>query len=188
MMFVVQERELLAACLKQNPCLRMDLVTKAYNTAACGRKLAPRDCNSLNNMLQRSKHTSLQLSRCSRALGLNSAASMQHLHAFLQDRAVADDNNVLRSLAGHGKTMRRLCKTAEISIFAGLHALPHAIGSKQWADNLREQCKVEAEVHFWRGAFCKKSNLLSASMEQVNKQATQPRLALHVADVKGVVS
>ena len=167
LLFELQERELLAECLAQNPCLRWDLITATYNRAAKSRNLSCRDSTFLYNMLRRSVLPCLQLSRCSRALGLASAAKVKQLHTVLQAEALATDSTTLKALAEHGKIVRRLCKMAEISVLEAMRVLPNAIGSKEWVDNLRMQCEIEAEVSFWRHAFCKRLNISSASMQQV---------------------
>lgn len=166
----MQERELLAQCVDSNPCLQWGLITAAYNKAACGRSCKCRDGIFLHNMLRRNKHAHLQLSRCARALRLDSAAKVQELRAVLQAGTLATDSTALTALAQHGKHVLRLCKTAELSVLEALHTLPHAIGSREWVDNLCTQCEIEAEVHFWRQAYCKRSNIASASMQQVRMQ------------------
>ncbi|KAL3136537.1 hypothetical protein ABBQ38_005786 [Trebouxia sp. C0009 RCD-2024] len=165
-----EERELLASCFKQNPCLPMAAVTQMYNNTAANLDLQKRNRDSLSNMLARSSEHALQLIKCSRALGLNTAASMQQLRILLQTPAIGGDVVALRQNA---KLVRRLCKTAEISVFEALELLPGPMGSKDWVQTLLEQCEIETEVQFWRGAFCKKFHLPSASMVQVWDQTDE---------------
>lgn len=163
----MQERELLAQCVDRNPCLHWDLISAAYNKVACSRNLKCRDEIFLHNMLRRNNHAHLQLSRCARAFRLDSASKVEELHTVLQAGSLATDSTVLKAFAQHGKLLLRLCKTAELSVLEALRTLPHAIGSREWVNNLGVQCEIEAEVHFWRQAYCKRSNMAYASMQQV---------------------
>ena len=175
---VLQERELLASCLKQNPSLPWKLLISAYNRAAvkCGAK--ERSPSSLEYMA-RAAHPSLQLIMCSRSLGLSSAASMSQLHTLVQNTTGDGYVDVLRLLKGHGNTVRRLCKIAEITVCEALAVLPGTIGTQAWVDMLHQQCDVEAEVEFWRGAFCKKFSLRFASMAQVRSQEICQEISVH---------
>ena len=165
----MQEKELLASCLKSNPMLLWKLVTEAYNAAASTQSLAQRDGTSLGNMLRRSSHPAIQFGRCSRALQLQSAKHVHQLHTLLQPMLAAEDSVRLRVLAEHGKMVMRLCKTAEVGVFEALDRLPGDIGSQQWVKCLEQQCLIEAEIRFWQGAFCKKFALANATMEQVRQ-------------------
>lgn len=170
---LLQERNLLASCLEPNPCLRWERVVKAYNTAAVMDNLEERNTASLRNMLQRSAttlHLRLQLTHCSRSLEQNSTAKLEQLHRFAQEQSSNNVQAVLAALSKSSRMIRRLCRAAEIGVIGALQLLPGVVGSQGWVEALETQCKIEAEVHFWKGAFCKKF-CCSASMQQVYSAA-----------------
>ncbi len=158
----LQEVQVLASILQQNPCLPGERFTNAYNKAAARQELPQRSEHSLCSMLRRY----LPLIRCSRALGLTSAASMDHLHEVLQ--AVATNDAGLSVLAEHAKEVQRLCKSAEISIFEALRVLPKAVGSKEWVEVLDQQCEIEDAVRFWQRG-CRQKFQQHATMEQARQ-------------------
>lgn len=146
----LQEVQLLASCLKHNPCLPWERITDAYNEADARQDLPQRKTPSLCSMLR----CHLPLMRCSRALGLSSAAKVDQLQEVLQ--ATATNDAGLSMLAQHAKHVQRLCKSAEISIFEALRVLPKAIGSEEWVEVLDQQCVIEDTVRFWQMGFRQK--------------------------------
>lgn len=160
----LQEVQLLASSLKQNPCLPWERITHAYNKAAARQDLPQRKTPSLCGMLR----CHLPLMRCSRALGLSSAAKVDQLQEVLQ--ATATNDAGLSMLAQHAKHVQRLCKSADISIFEALRVLPKAIGSEEWVEVLDQQCVIEDTVRFWQKGF----------RQKFQKHATMAQARQHV--------
>lgn len=147
---LLQERDLLASVLSENPCLAWTKVTSRYCKAALAANLPVRTASSLTHMLARAAETGLQLAKCARMLGLCSSQQTDQL-----DNLVAADLHLLERLLVHGRQLRKLCSIACEDTFTVLKALPAHVTDEEWTRNLFEQCEIEADVALWHSGLRK---------------------------------